>query len=104
MVLLTSHPDDYPDNYQDDCSLSVSRCRQNADKKPCMISIHAGPYMAGTVYFIYFRCAYLDVLISVYQHGWPSLNRAIISFVRLQSSGCRTTSSGLAQNARLSSS
>lgn len=23
-------------------------------KKPCMISIHAGPYMAGTVYFIYF--------------------------------------------------
>lgn len=37
----------------------------DADKKPCMISIHAGPYMAGTVYFIYFRCTYLDVLISV---------------------------------------
>ena len=54
MVLLTSYPDDYPDNYQDDCSLSVFRCRQNADKKPCMISIHAGPYTAGTVYFIYF--------------------------------------------------
>ena len=31
-------------------------------KKPCMISIHAGPYMAGTVHFIYFS---LDVLISV---------------------------------------
>lgn len=30
-------------------------------KKPCMISIHAGPYMAGTVHFIYFRCAYICI-------------------------------------------
>lgn len=68
LVLPVSNPYDYPD-----ILIIIIRTAgyrfPDADrmqtKKPCMISIHAGPYMAGTVYFIYFRCAYLDVLISV---------------------------------------